>query len=78
MKEKRSRLKPLLARLHREYNISVAEMDLQDTWQEAVIGCALLANHADQTQRALQPVLEWIEHSWPDIVVVDDKIEILG
>ncbi len=30
LKEKRGRIKPLIARLHREFNISVAEMDLQD------------------------------------------------
>jgi uncharacterized protein YlxP (DUF503 family) len=32
---KRSRLKPLLARLHREFNISVAEVDRNDAWKEA-------------------------------------------
>ena len=30
LKEKRGRIKPLMARLHREFNVSVAEMDLQD------------------------------------------------
>ena len=34
LKEKRGRIKPLIARLHREFNVSVAEMDLQDKWQE--------------------------------------------
>jgi Protein of unknown function (DUF503) len=39
LKEKRSRLKPLIARLHREFNISVAEVSHQDIWDEATIGC---------------------------------------
>ena len=30
LKEKRGRLKPLLARLHRKFNIPAAEMDLRD------------------------------------------------
>ena len=44
LKEKRGRIKPLIARLHREFNVSVAEMDLQNQWQEAVIGCAMIGN----------------------------------
>ncbi len=30
LKEKRGRIKPLMNRLRREFNVSVAEMDLQD------------------------------------------------
>ncbi len=44
LKEKRGCIKPLIARLHREFNVSVAEMDLQDKWQEAVITCAMVGN----------------------------------
>ena len=46
LKEKRGRLKPLISRLHREFNVSVAEMDLQDKWQEAVIACAMVNSDA--------------------------------
>ena len=77
MKEKRSRLKPLLARLHREFNISVAEMDLQDVWQDTVIGCALISNDHAHTQRALQQVVHWVETTWPDVEVVEEKIELI-
>jgi uncharacterized protein YlxP (DUF503 family) len=77
LKEKRSRLKPLLARLHREFNISVAEIDHQDAWQSAVIACALVSNSPKHTQRALQKVIEWVESQWPDVTVIDDQIEII-
>ena len=77
LKEKRSRIKPLLARLRREFNISVAEVDRQDAWQEAVIACALVSNAQGQTQRALQAVIDWIEKNWPDASLIDDQIEIL-
>lgn len=77
LKEKRRRLKPLLARLHREFNISVAEIDLQDTWQSAVIACALVSNNNGHTQRALQQVLHWIETSWPDVTITGEKMEII-
>jgi hypothetical protein len=77
LKDKRSRLKPLMARLHREFNISVAEMDQQDSWQEAVIACALVSNDAAFTQRSLQAIPNWLESNWPDIQILEEKIEIL-
>ena len=77
LKEKRHRLKPLLSRLHREFNVSVAELDRQDAWQEAIIGCAILSNDSAHTQRSLQSILRWVEHEWPDVQVVGDHLEIL-
>ena len=77
LKEKRSRLKPLLARLHREFNVSVAEIDHQDAWQEAVIACAVLSNDPIHNRQVLQQVVQWIETSWPDVTVFDDSIEII-
>jgi hypothetical protein len=77
LKEKRSRLKPLIARLHREFNISVAEMDCLDSWQESILGCSLVSNDARHTQRSLQKIVEWIETYWPDVSLVDDHLELL-
>lgn len=77
LKEKRSRLKPLLARLHREFNISVVEYDYNDSWQQAVIACALVSNDNGQTQRSLQRVVKWIENSWPDVFLEAEQIELL-
>ena len=76
LKEKRGRIKPLISRLHREFNVSVAEMDLQDKWQEAVIACALVNSDAAQVQRSLQSVGKWVESHWPDGQVIDQKMEI--
>ena len=77
LKEKRGRIKPLISRLRREFNISVAEMDLQDQWQEAVIGCAMIGNGHAHLEAALQAVATWVEANWPDGMVVEQKIEIL-
>jgi Uncharacterized protein conserved in bacteria len=77
LKEKRGRIKPLIARLHREFNISVAEMDLQDKWQEAVIVCAMVGNERGHLESALQNVTKWIERNWPDGDVIKEKVEII-
>ncbi|GAB4425251.1 MAG: DUF503 domain-containing protein [Anaerolineales bacterium] len=78
LKEKRGRLKPLLNQLHKKFNLSVAEMDRQDMWQEAVIACALVNSDAKQTQRSLQAVVRWVEGNWTDGDVISDRIEIIA
>jgi uncharacterized protein YlxP (DUF503 family) len=77
LKEKRRRLKPLLTRLHREFNISVSEIDHHDVWQSATIACALVSTDKSHTQRSLQKIINWVETHWPDISLVDDQIELI-
>jgi uncharacterized protein YlxP (DUF503 family) len=77
LKEKRGRIKPLIARLRREFNVSVAELGLQDKWQEAVIGCAMIGNDHAFLQSALETVARWVESNWPDGMVIDLKVEIV-
>ncbi len=76
LKEKRGRLKPLLSRLHREFNVSAAEMELQDRWQESVIACAMIGNERRHLESALQTIAKWVRANWPDGMVEQERIEI--
>ena len=71
LKEKRGRIKPLISRLHREFNVSVAETDLQDKWQEAVVVCAMVGNDHAHLESALQTVAKWVEGHWPDGDIIE-------
>ena len=77
LKEKRCRLKTLLARLHRQFNVSTAEMDLQDKWQETVVASGMVGNDAAYLRSALETVRKWVDANWPDGDVLDTKIEII-
>jgi uncharacterized protein YlxP (DUF503 family) len=77
LKAKRGRLKPILARLHRQFNLSAAEIDLQDHWHEAIIACALISNDPTFTRRALQQALEDTLQTWPDLTLLEDHLELL-
>lgn len=77
LKQKRSRIKPLLTRLHREFNISVAEMGAQDHWSKSILACALVNSDRAHIQRSLQVIPAWIERNWPDIQVNDEVMEII-
>jgi len=77
LKGKRSHLKPLLARLHREFNVSAAEVDRHDDWHTAEIGVAAVGNDPAHVDRVLQQVVTWIENSRLDWQLVDYQIEIV-
>ncbi len=77
LKEKRGRIKPLISRLHREFNVSVAEMGLQDKWNEAIITCAMVGNDHAFLQSALGNVAKWVDANWRDGDVWEQKIEII-
>ena len=76
LKEKRGRIKTLIARLHREFNVSVAEIGLQDKWQETVIACAMVGNERGHLESALQTVAKWVEGNWTDGDVIEQRVEV--
>ncbi len=77
LKEKRGHIRPLMNRLRREFNLSVAEMDLQDHWQDTIIACAMIGTGRGHLEASLQAVAKWVEGNWPDGMVVQEKIEIV-
>jgi uncharacterized protein YlxP (DUF503 family) len=77
LKEKRAQIKPILARLHRNFNVSAAEIGLQDKWQEAVLACAVVGNERTYIQQILQKIIEFVQNNWPNIYISDQRIEIL-
>jgi uncharacterized protein len=76
LKSKRSRLKPLLARLHREFNVATAEVGLQDVWQSADIAVVTVANETSPVEAHLEQIVKWIEHFWPEVEVMETQVEL--
>ncbi|NLX11648.1 MAG: DUF503 domain-containing protein [Chloroflexi bacterium] len=77
LKEKRGRIKPLIARLHKTFDIAVAEVDFNDVWQSAALGIAIVSNEAGHAESKLENVLRWIEQNWPDVEVEDYTYEVI-
>jgi uncharacterized protein YlxP (DUF503 family) len=77
LKGKRRIIKSLMARLRREFNVSVAEVGAQDVWQLAIIGVVCVSNDRDYVHGLLTRVAHWIEESRLDCQLVDYQIEIL-
>ncbi len=77
LKEKRSIVKSVIARLRNEFNVAVAEVDEQDRWQIAVLGVVNVSNDGAHATRQLQAVVDWVYRNRPDVEVVDTSIELV-
>ncbi len=78
LKEKRSQIKPMISRLHKEFNVSVAEVNYQDVWQSCELLVACAASDGRQAEIVLTHVLQFYESHWPDLPLTDEKIEIIS
>jgi hypothetical protein len=75
LKEKRSVLAPLLARIRHDLGCAAAEVDLADRWQSSVIEVACVNSQRVVAEKTLRRVLDLIE-SGGDIQVVDHNLEV--
>ena len=57
LKDKRQVLRSLKDRLRAHFNVAVAELDFEDTWQRSVVGVVTLSNEEHHVEVALQIVL---------------------
>jgi len=62
LKDKRQVLRSLKDRLRARFNVAVAELDGQDTWQRAQVGVVALSNNAAHVEQSLQAVFAEAEN----------------
>lgn len=77
LKEKRSIIKSLIARMRNTFNVSAAEVSAQDSHGRAVIGIACVSETAEYVRGQLEAVVRWVEEERPDAPVIDYEIELL-
>jgi len=58
LKDKRQVLRSLKDRLRGKFNVAIAELDGQDSWQRSVVGVVSLSNNLGHLQQSLRTVLE--------------------
>lgn len=71
LKQKRGMLKPLLAGVHKQYNVSAAEVDLHDSHAAAVIACVVVSTDSRHAERVLSRIPGWVERRFPQLYIVD-------
>jgi hypothetical protein len=61
LKGKRSVVKKIIERTRSRFNVTVAEVDKQDVYTRAVIGCAMVGSDQRYVNGALDKILDFIE-----------------
>lgn len=75
LKDKRSVVKSLIARLQKQFNLSIAEVDDHDLWQMATIGMACVSNHNYRVDEVISAAISLIERDFPAVEIVEKDIE---
>ena len=77
LKDKRQVVKPLLDGARRRYSVSAAEVALQDDWQRAVVGFAVVASAVHVATAVMDDVDRFV-WSHPELEVVAAERQWLG
>jgi len=76
LKEKRRILRSGIDRAKERYNVSIAEVGYQDTWQRATLGVTCVSSQTDHVHRMLTAVVRFIE-GMHDAELIDYSIEMI-
>lgn len=68
LKDKRSVIKSMIAKVKHRYSIAIAEVGHQDNYHLAALGIAVVSGEADHAADYLETVIRFIE--------LDDRVEI--
>ena len=77
LKDKRQVLRSLTRRLRNQFNVSVAEVDRQDSWQMAVLAVVCVSADRRYSQGLMSQVVSFIESGRFDLVLLDYQTEFL-
>jgi len=75
LKDKRSVVKSIVAKMHQRYNVSIAEVADHDILNQAVIGIAIVNSSMVLCQQILDKVVEEIEANYEvEIFEIKDSL----
>lgn len=66
IKDKRSSIKSIKAKLRNQLNVSVAELDYHDLWQRTKLGIVTISNDRLHAEKVIQEALHIID-TYPEL-----------
>ena len=69
LKEKRHIIKSLIERLRSRFNAAIAEVELNDKWQRAVIGVSCVSNEAGHADSMMANIVNFVENDGRALLV---------
>lgn len=78
LKGKRRVVASLTTRVRNKFNVSIAEVDFNDSWQQAALGLTAVSNSARHAEEMIVNVTAYIESTVEDGYVSDVDREVLS
>lgn len=76
LKEKRHAIKSIMGRLKSRFNISIAEVDLNDSWKTTILGFACVTNDSSHANEIISNVIKFIDGD-SRVEIIEYNIELL-
>lgn len=76
LKDKRQIIRSIIDRIKSKFNVSIAEIELNDSWQRAVIGFACVSNSTNHANQIVSNVIKYIDED-SRVEIMEENIEIL-
>ncbi len=77
LKGKRQLVKSVTSRVRNKYNVSIAEIDDNESWQIASLGISCVSNSGGHAAEVLTNVVKFIASSRLDAELLDQEMEVL-
>lgn len=76
LKDKRHVVKSIIGKIKSRYNVSIAEIDLNEKWRSSVIGFACVSNDTVHVQQIIDSVIKFIDRN-SEVEIIDYDVEML-
>ena len=76
LKDKRSVIKSIIGKIQSRFNVSIAEIDLNENWQRSIIGFACVTNDTNHANQVISKVINYIDED-SRVEIIDHNIEIM-
>ncbi len=76
LKDKRQVIKSIIGKIKSRFNVSIAEIDLNDKWRSSIVGFACVSNDVKHANIMINKVLSFIERD-SRVEITNHDIEIL-
>ena len=77
LKGKRKVINSLSTRIRNKFNVSIAEVGDNDSWQLSTLGITCVSNNSRHAEEVLSTVLAYMEGSREDVELVGHEQEIM-
>ena len=77
LKGKRGIIRSLISRTHNKFNVSVAEIEDNDSWHIASIGLACVSNSTVHAEKTIIQILDFIDNDHTGGYIVNQEQEFI-